>query len=97
MGGRGVVGTWALVLQVMRLEESPAQLDLINLTIFAVGQKTRNVQLYAAADGTAGLPHVTAQLTSGPAQKIYHRHRRPFLSITSTRRVQDKPNANTNT
>ena len=60
---RGEGATWALVLQLMRLEESPAQLDLINLTIFAVGRKTRNVQLYAAADGTAGLPNATAQLT----------------------------------
>ena len=58
---------------------SPAQLDLINLTIFAVGQNTRNVQLYAAADGTARLHQVTDQLT-GSAGNISPIKKRKYIT-----------------
>ena len=41
------------------------QLDLINPSIFAAGQNTRNVQLYAAADWAGLLPQVTDRQNQG--------------------------------
>ena len=75
--GGGHSGTWALA---GRSCASPAQLDLINLTIFAVGQNTRNVQLYAAADGTARLHQVTDQLT-GSAGNISPIKKRKYILV----------------